>query len=117
MPGKGKPFKKGNTAGVGKGRPKLTKAAKAIRKLTSEQYILLLNEWLTLNPEQVKKKLSDPKISTLDMMVGKVIVEAIKRGDATRLDYFINRLIGKVTEHVSVETYSDFLQRKADEGK
>jgi len=95
----GRPFLPG-VSGNPNGRPKLPPEIKEAIKMTRAQFAELLVKYLGLSLlelSEVNKKLDTP---ALDKIVIAIISNAIKKGDQQRLDFLINRIIGKVKEQV-----------------
>lgn len=86
------------------GRPKLPEDIKEARKLNKEEIERLLNSYLGLTQEELKSKLQDPKTPTLELLMARIVVEAIKKGDERRLDFLLNRLIGPVPKSLDVKS-------------
>ncbi len=58
--------------------------------------------------------LACPTSNQLELMIANVIRLANKEGDTQRLDFLLNRLIGKVTEKVEVKLPEPFIVRRKD---
>lgn len=86
-----KPGQSGNL----KGKPKLAPEVKQIRNLTIEKFHDLVNKYFYLSLDELKA-FNNNNTPSLDLMVIHIITECIKKGDYSRLDFFLNRLIGPV---------------------
>lgn len=95
----GKPFKKGNK--FSKGRPPISQEVKKIQQLTRENVIKTMNELSGLNIQELEEILKDRTKTVHELMLAKVIVEAIKRGDNQRIEWLYQRTIGKMREEVN----------------
>ncbi len=92
-------FKAGQS-GNPAGRIKYPKELREAMKMNKIIFQKLLTDYLTLplsNLEAKQKNISTP---ALDRIVISVIVYAIKKGDERRLDFLMNRIIGKVKDEV-----------------
>ena len=89
-----KPGQSGNPAG----RAKDPQELHLIKQLTKREFSLLLNKILQCDPD----KLKDFKGSVLEMWLAAGATKAIKTGDYSRLEFLINRLIGKVPDKLEV---------------
>lgn len=92
-------FKKGSSGNPG-GRPKLPADVKEAKNLTQNQMILILNHLMFMTDLQIKSILSDPKTNKFERIVARILEKADLHGDSTRLEFLLNRTIGKVTEKV-----------------
>lgn len=87
-------FKKGNPGGPG--RPKDPDELKLITKMTKAEFELLMNKLLNLTKDELKQWQG----TALEQAMCSIIVKAIDTGDQFRLQFFIERLFGKVTDKV-----------------
>lgn len=98
-----KPGQSGNPAG----RAKLPEDIKEARGLNKIQFERMLNRYLAMSAPEIKTIAESPKTPALDLIVAKVIYEAIKKGDDKRLDFMLNRLIGPVKQILQIEQVPD----------
>ena len=92
-------FKPGISGNPG-GRKKLPAEVKEAKNLTNNQMILILNKLMFMTDYDVSRVLNDPKTSKFERIVAKILDKADQQGDSMRLDFLLNRTIGKVTEKV-----------------
>ena len=59
-----------------------------------------------MSREKLAKVATNRKTPTIDLMIIKIITTAINKGDQTRLNFLLDRTIGKVKDNVDV-TNSD----------
>lgn len=90
-----------------KGRPRLPEYLKKARKMNKALFQEILQKYMSCNITQLKKHLDDSqraesKITALEVVVIKVLYEAMKKGDEKKLDFLLTRLIGKVKDEVEV---------------
>lgn len=108
-------FKKGNKAGAKKtlakkGTPTYNRdelLAKKIDKVTITNY-LTLNSHLTVH--ELIKRLETEKVSVLEAMLIKGMIKAYRTGDVYQMNFFLERLVGKVpnqVEHTVNNPYKD----------
>jgi hypothetical protein len=100
MPGKGKPFQKGNK--LAKGRPPVSEDEKVLRKLSKAEFAEIASVILRGDRAELERMAKDPKTTIVKAMAASVCATIIKKGDADALDKFFNRIIGKVKDEVEV---------------
>jgi len=88
------PFQVGNPGGPG--RPQDPPELKLIKQMTRGEFSLLIHKLIDLKPEELK----DFKGTVLEMAMASIIQQAIKHGDPTRLQFFVERLFGKVKTEI-----------------
>jgi hypothetical protein len=91
-----KPFQKGNPGGPG--RPRNPPELMDLSLMTQGEFKLLMHRLINLRPEE----LSSFKGTILEMAVASIIQRAIKDGDPVRLQYFTDRLFGKVSDKLEI---------------
>lgn len=94
--GGGRSFVKGHPGGPG--RPPKSPEIKKMTAHTRQEIERVLNEALSLTHEELKELVKDPKTTVLHKMVYTICIKGIFLGDPSRLDFILNRLIGKVKE-------------------
>lgn len=98
----GRDFKKGNP-----GRPKGSVVVpKEIREMNRREVEQLISKYFKMSREKLAKVAANKKTPTIDLMIIKIITTAINKGDQTRLNFLLDRTIGKVKDSVDV-TNSD----------
>lgn len=90
------PKKKGNPGS--KGRPKDPPELHLIKKLTKGEFDLLMNRLLILTPAQAEIYQGN----ILEMAMLSILKKAVDHGDHFRLQFFIDRLLGKVVDKMEV---------------
>ncbi len=94
-----KPFKKGQSGNPG-GRPKLPEDIKQARRLNQLEVSRVFNRFVNMPLEELKLALNDPDTKSLELMIGKVMINCMKDGDYARFNFILDRMVGKVTEKV-----------------
>lgn len=94
-------FKPG-TSGNPSGRPKLPEDIANARKQNANSVARILNAFMNMSLDDLKKLMASPATPTLELMIGRVVVESIKSGDQTRLNFILDRSIGKVVDKMEV---------------
>lgn len=91
-----KPGVSGNPAGAAK----LPEEIKAARKLTRIEFETIVNKYLYLSEEELNEKRKDKTLTLIEMMVLSIVQKAIVQGDEKRLDFLLDRMIGKVVQPI-----------------
>lgn len=93
------------------GRPPTPEYLKTARKLTKVRFEGILHKYLDHNKDELAKVLKDPETKAIDLCVIKILHEAIIRGDQRRLEFILDRLLGKVVEPINVSggVYSELM--------
>lgn len=100
-PGKGRKFQKGQVANP-KGAGAHNKDLKAIRRLTQQEIADVGGMILNSNLEQLKVTRADPTSSVFKVWVCSVAIMAINKGDAHAMGVLLDRIVGKVRDHVEL---------------
>ena len=90
-----KPGQSGNLSG----RPKDPAELKAIKQMTKAEFQLLIHRLIDLRPED----LATFKGTVLEMAMASAMQSAIKSGDFSRIQGFIERLFGKVKDEINAD--------------
>jgi hypothetical protein len=61
--------------------------------------------------EDLNRAVQNPELPVLDVMIIRVIIEAIRRGDSKRVEFLLNRTIGKVKEDIEITNPDGSLQK------
>lgn len=106
-------FKPGESGNPG-GRPKLPADVKEAKKLTTNKLILTLNKLLFMTDHEILKVIRDPKAFKIEKIVARILQKADQQGDASRLNFLLDRTIGKVTEKVQHTLPRPVIVNKSD---
>ena len=85
------------------GRPKVPEDIKDARKMNKLEFERLLNKYLSMTAKEINEVLLHPETPSLDIIVCQVIIKAAARGDYLRLNFLLDRLIGKPKEIIQHE--------------
>lgn len=93
----GRDFRPGVSGNPG-GRKPMSPEMKAVRKLTPSYIQTLISRFLRMSREEFQRYLSfgDPNIA--EIAVSAIIAKAISEGDYMRLDFLLDRVIGRVID-------------------
>lgn len=103
-----KRFKPGQSGNPG-GRPKLPDDIKEARKLNQHELERIINKYLAMSRDQVKESISSPTTPMMELMVASIVAQAAQKGDHQRLDFVLNRLVGKVKDQIEVTQVTPFV--------
>jgi hypothetical protein len=111
-----KPFKPGQSGNPG-GRAKLPEDIKEARKLNQIELERVINKYLYLDHADFEAEIKRPGVPMLELMLASIVKAAAQKGDQLRLDFILNRVIGKVKERIEVEAQKPFavFRHKEDE--
>jgi hypothetical protein len=95
-------WKPGQT-GNPKGRGRLPPEIKQLKILSTMELMAGMNEIIRLNVSELKERMNDPNITSLEAGICKILFLAITKGDHIRMDFILNRLIGKSKETIEIQ--------------
>lgn len=87
---------------AGKKSRKPTAELNKLKELTNNKFKETIYRYLDSNLAELKKVMTNTKTKSLDLMVIKLMVKAIKSGDVTRLNFILDRTIGKCVDKLEV---------------
>ena len=96
-----KPFKPGQTGNPG-GRPKTPADLLKARSMNRVECQRILNKLIYMDDDEFNDFMSHPSTSKFDRVIGRLIMEAEKYGDPGRINFLLDRLIGKVKDDIEV---------------
>lgn len=107
-----KPGVSGNPAG----RPRHSQEWKDFKSENKFKIEDSLHKFLRWPVEDLIEYARKTDIPVMDMMVVRILIETIKKGDNVRLEWLLTRIIGKVKEETSVElTFKTLHEQIVDE--
>lgn len=86
----------------GPGRPLIPEDVKGCRALNQIELERLLNWLIHLPMEELKDLGKNPETPSMVCVVCAIILLAVKNGDPMRIDFILNRLLGRVKDRVEV---------------
>src|SRR6266581_3752396 len=112
----GRPFAKGEIHNP-RGRPKIPQELKLAKKLRRATFEIVGHRYIMLPVKQLRVRHKDENLPAIDVLVISIILQAIKHGDSARLNFLLDRLIGRVADNpIRIElpqgelpTYGDLL--------
>lgn len=97
----GKNFEKGIVTNP-RGRPPLPEEYKKIQKLNADQVKAMIAKFAVMTLDEMRQYLDSGKAPVFEVMIGTIINKCIEEGDHARLNFLLDRTIGKVKENVEV---------------
>lgn len=107
----GADFQPGQSGNPG-GRPAIPADIKEARKLTQIEFEKLVNKYIWLTQAGFGEAAEDQSISMFERMIGSIVQKACNEGDHQRLNFLLDRLIGKVTEKMEIKAEPFIVKRK-----
>jgi hypothetical protein len=92
-------FQPGQSGNPG-GRPKIREELRDMKRLNQERFLLIVTEFLSKTKNELRRAVNDPDSSALEMMLASLMEKAIERGDPTRVNFLLDRTIGKVPDKI-----------------
>jgi len=80
------------------GRPQYPEDIRPLARITKFHIESLLSKYLSVTVDKLKELEKDASLRAIDAMVVKVALKAIVQGDVLRMNFLLDRLIGKVKE-------------------
>lgn len=80
------------------GRPRLPEELKKARKLTADKFEMAVNRFLFGTKEEIAEASRNPETKVIDLLIASILHKAIVGGDEKRLQFVLDRLIGKVKD-------------------
>ena len=109
-------FQKGNK--MAKGRPPVPDDVRGLKLMNQRDVELLLNTFMDKSADELVKFSQDLKNPVKEILVARILVEAIRKGDENRLEFVLNRLLGKpkeITEHHVKLSYHNEIMHMIEE--
>ncbi len=95
---RGRPFEQGNAASKGRGRPPMPEDLKATQELTPAILRRKLSKYLGMTKGLLLPIIENEYTPRIDVIIARIVYKAASGADEKRLDFLLNRLIGKVAE-------------------
>lgn len=92
-------FKKGQSGNPG-GRIKLPEDVKQAKNMNRVELERTLNRLVHMTPMQLKEILNAPNTPVFEVMIAQIVTKAAQQGDHMRLNFLLDRMVGKVKEHI-----------------
>lgn len=83
------------------------KSGKPKQLLTKDKVKGVLGKFSDMTRDQIQDVITNPKSTMLEIMVASIIVKAAKDGDFSRLNFILDRSIGRVAAEAGAEDQVD----------
>jgi hypothetical protein len=107
----GRDWKPGET-GNPNGSPGLPKDLREARKLNQMELERTVNRFLFMTPTELAAVTGDPTTTMFDRFVARIITLGETEGDERRLEFILQRIVGKVQDRIEVKTPIPFVIRR-----
>ncbi len=106
-------FEKGQS-GNPSGKAKLPNDIKEVRKVSQFELERAINRLIFLPLEQLRVVIKDPKTSILEIMLATIMAQCAQKGDQQRLEFLLNRMIGKVKDIIDIKQSEPFIIQRSN---
>lgn len=103
-------FGTGNKVAVGKGRPRMPPEVKAARQMNRAEVERIFNKYLFATEGEILDVMNDTKTPFGERMFLKVMAKCEDQGDHYRLEFILNRLVGKVPQAVDHTVTAPYME-------
>lgn len=76
---------------------------KEARLENAAQFETLIYKYFHLSGDELKVKMADKTLPSIDLVVIRILAMAIEKGDFARLNFLLERTIGKVKDQVEIK--------------
>jgi hypothetical protein len=106
-------FKPGQSGNIS-GRPKLPDDIVQARKVCQLELERIINRLIYLSASELKAVMASPETPMFEIMIASIIAQAAQKGDQMRLEFVLQRMIGKVKDQVELSTPKPFMISRRD---
>lgn len=93
-------YKKGNQYGKLGGRPRKDPDVGAVMKINRTTVEACLAKYLGMPLEMLAVVMKDTTLPNIEHMVARIIYQGIKYGDQQKLNFLLERIVGKVRDQI-----------------
>lgn len=109
----GKRFQPGKSGNPG-GKVKIPDDIKEARKLNQNELDRTVNRLIYLSRQELRGLIENPETPMFEIMVASIIAQGAQKGDQMRLEFILNRIIGKVQDKLEVSVPKPFIVTKTN---
>lgn len=119
-----RPWKPGQSGNPG-GRPKLPESLSAVKALGREEVSRIISKYARMTLDELDAAVLGSDTPVLELVLAKLLLELMRKGDAGRLSFLLDRALGPVKTlddedegpndrlgHLTVEELLELAQRK-----
>lgn len=111
----GKDFARGGHQPKKRGKPSsLPPDLKMANDLTKTNLRGLLNKYLWMTNAELQQTIDEKTVPMIEIVIASIIAKAALSGDERRLDFILDRMVGKVKEEIDINTYHERLAKLPD---
>lgn len=112
---RGRPFVKGQVANPA-GRPKkLENEIKTLPVVSKQEVVGAFNKFMHMPIPELETYVKTKQGTAFEYTVARILAMAAIKGDPIRLDFLLNRLIGKVADKIDVTVKNPFMTMSYEE--
>lgn len=97
-----------------KGRKPLPEDLRKATRLTKARLEGTINKYLWMSRDELQSKIRRSSTPMLEVIIGQIVWKAAVEGDPKRLDFILDRVIGKVKEQIDITTYLERVSGLSD---
>lgn len=112
----GKRFQKGQSGNPG-GRPKLPPELKAIKELTVEEVKRIFAKYARMSIPEIEKCALSQDLPIFELVVASGLRRAFTYGDYKRLNFILDRTIGRIVDKTEVNLPAPLIIRSNNHGE
>lgn len=86
------------------GRPKMDPELLAVTKMSHAYITAIINKYSYMNRGDIKRAMEDAETSMIECTIASILVKAMQTGDYMKLNFLLDRAIGKVSEQLEVKS-------------
>lgn len=107
-------FSKTNQPDKSQSGNRLPQDLRMANKLTEANLRGIVNKLLWMTKDQLQAHVKNPRVPMIELTVASIIHKAAVQGDERRLDFILNRMIGRVRERFDFHNYVNHLEKLPD---
>lgn len=77
---------------------------RAVTKMSHAYITAIINKYSYMNRGDIKRAMEDAETSMIECTIASILVKAMQTGDYMKLNFLLDRAIGKVSEQLEVKS-------------